>query len=322
MFQNNIPDWISLRPKVNTDWSSWLQTLEGHTAWVNSVTFSPDGKTIASASYDNTVRVWSAATGDCLQTLKGHIIRVNSVAFSPDGKAVASALYNNTVRVWSATTGDCLQTLKGHTAWVNSVSFLPDGKTIASASYDNTVWVWSAATGDCLQTLKGHTAWVNPVTFSPDGKTVASASYDNTVRVWSADEGNCLQSIDLGIDLGIASSMLSFDPDGQSLLTDTGAIPLSHPLQPPLISTLDKAESSSSSSVRISPDYDHNQERRLGYGISRDCSWITLNGKDLLWLPADCRPGKSAVFGTTIVIGTRSGRVVVMRFSAEGPAGL
>ncbi|KAK5637260.1 hypothetical protein RRF57_012972 [Xylaria bambusicola] len=109
------------------------------------------------------------------------------------------------------------------------------------------------------------------------------------VRVWSAATGNCPQLI----DLGVAYSTLSFDPDGRPLLTGAGAISLDHLLCPPLITALENSESFtfSSSSVQASPNHDHDQERRrLGYGISRDRSWITLNGKDLLWLPAYCRP--------------------------------
>ena len=133
-FKNQIPHWIRGLPKVQRDWSSLEQTLEGHSDSVSSVAFSPDGSKVASGSYDRTVRVWNVATGQVEQTLEGHSNSVWSVAFSPDGSKVASGSYDSTVRVWNVATGQVEQTLKGHSDSVWSVAFSPNGSKVASGS--------------------------------------------------------------------------------------------------------------------------------------------------------------------------------------------
>ena len=119
-----------------------LFTLEGHGSAVYSVRFSPDGKRLASGSWDMTVRLWDAETGACVRTLEGHRHTVRSVCFSPDGRQVASGNSDNTVRLWNVETGECVRTLEGHGATVRSVCFSPDGRMVASGSDDNTVRLW------------------------------------------------------------------------------------------------------------------------------------------------------------------------------------
>ncbi|MDZ8090218.1 MAG: hypothetical protein RMY16_32405, partial [Nostoc sp. DedQUE12b] len=121
-------------------------TLGGHTNSVNEVSFSPDGKMLASASDDNTVKLWDTSTGREIKTLTGHTSPVNGVSFSPDGKMLASASADKTVKLWDTSTGQQIKTLTEHKDAVWGVSFSPDGKMLTSASADNTVKLWDTST--------------------------------------------------------------------------------------------------------------------------------------------------------------------------------
>ena len=189
--------------------------LEGHQGYVFSVSFSPDGKTIATASNDNTARLWNLQ-GQRLHEFKGHQGYVSSVSFSPDGKTIATASLDNTARLWNLQ-GQLLQEFKGHQGWVTSVSFSPDGKTIATASYDNTARLWNLQ-GQLLQEFKGHQGEVWGVSFSRDGKTIATASWDKTARLWNL-QGQLLQEFK-GHQDDVTS--VSFSPDGKTIATASG----------------------------------------------------------------------------------------------------
>ena len=163
--------------------------LTGHTDRVWSVVFSPDGQTLASGSWDETIRLWEVASGQEKATLEGHTGPVTSVSFSPDGQTLASGSLDKTVRLWEVASGQEKATLEGHTSGVFSVSFSPDGQTLASGSDDGTIRLWEVASGQEKATLEGHTSGVFSVSFSPDGQTLASRGSDGTIRLWEVASG-------------------------------------------------------------------------------------------------------------------------------------
>ena len=166
-----------------------LYTYRGHTDGVHAVAWSPNGKRIASASYDKTVQVCDALDGGHVFTYKGHSNGVTAVAWSLDGKRIASGSNDHTVQVWDAVDGKNVFAYYGHSENVFAVAWSLDSKRIASGSW-KMVQVWDAVDGGNAFTYRGHTHEVYVVAWSPDGKRIASSGgSDKTVQVWDAVDG-------------------------------------------------------------------------------------------------------------------------------------
>src|SRR6266542_666638 len=182
---------------------------------VYSVAFSPDGKTLASGSGDNTIRLWDVGAGRLIRSLAGHGGAVRSVAFSPDGKMIASASEDKTIKLWQVSTGKYIRLFNGHTGSVYSVAFSPDGKTLASSSEEgneSALRLWDVDTGNLIRSFMGHRNTIHSVAFSPDGKTLASGSSDHKVKLWDVSTGKLIRSYD-----GQDFNAVAFSPDGKTL---------------------------------------------------------------------------------------------------------
>ncbi|WP_235018931.1 AAA-like domain-containing protein [Tolypothrix sp. NIES-4075] len=190
--------------------------FSGHTAAVLAVDVSPDSSLIASASLDQTIKLWRR-DGTLVTTLKGHTGAVRAVDFSPDGQILASASEDGTIKLWQLD-GKLLRTLKGHTGSLWGVAFSPDGQFLASSSFDRTVKIWQRD-GKLLRTFQGYKLGFWRVAFSPDGNIVAAASVDKTVKLWQRDGTGWQNAKSLQTLVGHASWVVgvAFSPDGQTI---------------------------------------------------------------------------------------------------------
>ena len=223
----DAPFWLHALSRTRES-EALIRTFAGHTANVDACAFSPDGKTIVSGSYDETLKLWDARTGACRATLRGHAVGVLACAFSPDGETIVSGSnahpygplkgLGGTLKLWDARSGTCRATLEGHTFGVTACAFSPDGKTIVSGSGDKTLKLWDARSGFCRATLEGHTDAVTACAFSPDGETIVSGGSrrDETLKLWDARSGVCRATLEGHVWAVFACA---FSPDGETIVS-------------------------------------------------------------------------------------------------------
>jgi dipeptidyl aminopeptidase/acylaminoacyl peptidase len=231
-----------------------LRFLHSYKLGVRSVAFSGDGKVIAAALYEGTVRLYDTSSGKERAVLKGHTDGVNGVAFLLDGKTLASVSLDGTVKLWDLARGKERQTLRGHPNSVLSVAVSPDGKTLATSGGDpfnaskaGEAILWDLAKGKERATLTGHRNPVECIAYAPDGKTVATSSWDRTVKLWDAATAKERKTL-----AGHLTSVMAlrFSPDGKILAAAAGNLSESVPTNPGAVTLWDVGSGREVTSLR------------------------------------------------------------------------
>ncbi|KAL2756844.1 hypothetical protein ACRALDRAFT_2026829 [Sodiomyces alcalophilus JCM 7366] len=220
------------RQPVRPDYHPHM-TLSGHRQAVSQVRISPDGRWIASASADGTVKIWDAATGEHMDTLVGHMAGISCVAWSPDGGTLATGSDDKAIRLWDRVTGRPklsakgvpggkegaarpMPPLLGHHNYVVSLAFSPKGNILASGSYDEAVFLWDARAGRLMRSLPAHSDPVSGIGFCLDGTLVVSCSTDGLIRIWDTYTGQCLRTLVHEDNPAVTS--VCFSPNGRFVL--------------------------------------------------------------------------------------------------------
>ncbi|CAO1636376.1 unnamed protein product [Parajaminaea phylloscopi] len=194
-------------------------TLYGHSRSISSLSFSPDGLFLSSASADRTIKIWSIRSGNLIHTLKGHQGGISDLAWSPCSRYIASASDDRSIVVWNAKDGYDVRHLVGHTSYVFCVAYSPQSNLIASGSFDETVRLWDARKGICHRTIAAHSEAVTDVDFNRDGTLIASCSYDGLIRLWDVPTGLCLAT--LPHPTSSPTTSIRFSPSSSHLLASS-----------------------------------------------------------------------------------------------------
>jgi WD40 repeat protein len=194
-----------------------LRFLEGHTDAVQTVAISPDGKAIASASDDGTVKLWQLESNNPIpiREIRDQGGWVRAVVFLSN-QQIATAGQDKNIKIIDVATGKVVKTLSGHTNLVNNLAIAPAQDLLASGSYDSTINLWHISKGKLWRSLTGHTDKILGLATSPDGKLLASVSRDKTIRIWDVETGKTLVAI--ALSRAGASSIL-ITPDSKQVIS-------------------------------------------------------------------------------------------------------
>ncbi len=184
--------------------------LFGHKGVVSCIAWSPDGRCLATSSFDKTVRLWNPQTGECLKTFEGHDFNVTSVTWAPQGEALATSSDDKKIMLWDFPSGQLLATLAEQDRSISHVAWSPNGQVLVSTAHDPHIHVWDVKKRGRKTTLTGDEFYPKGPAFSPDGKYLAAA-VGNQVKLW---KGGAFNSDKVLSGHGATVNMVSWAPDG------------------------------------------------------------------------------------------------------------
>ena len=188
----------------------------GHKGVINDIAVSPTGNLIASASGDETVRLWSNSVNGVSQTVKAHTAPVKSVDFNNEGRLLLSAADDKIIKIINVADRKFQASLVGHTNWVRCARFSPDSRLVGSGSDDHTVKLWDVGQKTTIHTFIDHLEDVNVVRFHPDGTCIASGSQDKKIKIWDIRSKRLIQHYDAH---SASVTSISFHPSGNYLVS-------------------------------------------------------------------------------------------------------
>jgi len=192
----------------------------------HQVAFTPDGKILAAAMSDKTIKLWNGKTGELIRTLKGHTYAVHAIAISPDGQTLTSASSDKTIKLWNLKTGQLIRTLRDSQP-VYQLLLSADSESLVSVtspnslSYgmgDTTVKLWNLKTGQVVRTFSDFADYSSSPLLSPDGQILVTGSNDNSIRLWNARTGVRIRSL---MNHSATVRHLTISPDGQFLASSS-----------------------------------------------------------------------------------------------------
>ena len=180
---------------------------------ISSVVFSPDGKTVAIALNDSTIRLFDGITGEPKSTIKGYGYQI--LMFSPDSKTIAGSS-GEMIRLLNAATGELQTEFAAHANSVKTINYAADGKTIVSHGEDSNVIIWDAETGEFLSIYKSNMKEISSIDYSKDGNSLVVLGSDNTIILWNTQTGEKTKTINSELEL----YDVQFSPDGKTFACD------------------------------------------------------------------------------------------------------